>query len=365
MEKAPPPVLVVSDLRKAYGAVSVVKGVSFSIRAGEFLTLLGESGSGKSTTLRIIAGLESPSGGTIRLRGREVASSAVSIPPERRNLGLVFQSYAIWPHMTVGENVSYPLRMRGVARAEAQERVKRMCALVGLGGLIDRPSTALSGGQQQRVALARALIYEPDLLLLDEPLSNLDAKLRDELKAQIKSIQTTLKTSVLYVTHDQSEAMTLSDRVAVMRDGVIEQLDAPSAVYESPTSYFVQRFVGKTVEFIGGVDRSDAAGSAVRIDSTDELFEVSQSAGAGEKVRIVVRPEDIEVVPKSAPSRPNTLTARIRRVAYGGDRWECLLEAAGAEFYLELKKGLLPVPDDHIVLHFPPEKIRLWPNLPG
>src|SRR5687767_8520857 len=212
------PVLRVCGLTKSYGATRVVDDVSFDLDTGEVLTLLGPSGCGKSTTLRMIAGLDHPDAGEVWVRGRLVASPArnIMVPPEGRKVGLVFQSYAIWPHMTVAENIGYPLKVRRVDRATITGKVAELIGLVKLDGLAERMPTELSGGQQQRVALARALVYEPDLLLLDEPLSNLDSVLRKEMRSQIKALQSRLATTVLYVTHDQEEAMALSNRVAVM-----------------------------------------------------------------------------------------------------------------------------------------------------
>src|SRR6185503_8907762 len=234
------------------------------INAGEVLTLLGPSGCGKSTTLRLIAGLEQPDAGKVWVRGRLVASPErnIMVPPEGRKVGLVFQSYAIWPHMTVAENIGYPLKVRRVDRNRIAGKVAEIIQLVKLDGLGQRMPTELSGGQQQRVALARALVYEPDLLLLDEPLSNLDSVLRKEMRIQLKALQARLATTVLYVTHDQEEAMSLSSRVIVMNEGRIEQIGSPRAVYERPATRFVQDFVGQTIRLTGTVN-ADATQIAI------------------------------------------------------------------------------------------------------
>lgn len=225
-----------------------VSDVSFDVEPGEMVTLLGPSGCGKTTTLRMIAGLEHGDSGQIRLGDRLLSDPATRrfVPPEQRSMGMVFQNYAVWPHMTVAENVGFPLRMQGVARKDIAERVANILSVVGLAHLADRPSPKLSGGQQQRVALARALVFEPEVLLLDEPLSNLDARLREELRFELRELQKRLGITTLVVTHDQREAMVLSDRIIVMNAGKIEQVGRPAAVYGEPASRFVLEFLGAT-----------------------------------------------------------------------------------------------------------------------
>lgn len=236
----------IARLWKTYpkAATPAVRDVSLEVADGEIVTLLGPSGCGKSTTLRMVAGLEAPDQGTIHFGARCVNDTAqgVNIAPDKRELGMVFQSYAIWPHMTVGENVAFPLRVRGVGRTEIRDRVARALALVGLAGMESRPAPALSGGQQQRVALARALIVEPRVLLLDEPFSNLDAKLREQMREELKILQERLRLAVLFVTHDRGEALGLSNKIAVMQHGVIQQCGAPRAVVETPANEFVRDF---------------------------------------------------------------------------------------------------------------------------
>src|SRR5215218_6126673 len=239
--------LNVSHLRKQFAVGRpAVDDVSFRIAAGEIVVLLGPSGCGKTTTLRCIAGLEQPTAGTISIGGDEVAAPerGVHVPPRARNIGMVFQSYAVWPHMTVRQNVNYPLRHRKVPREQADQKVNRVLDLVGLSEYSERPVTQLSGGQMQRVALARALVYEPRILLLDEPLSNLDAKLRLDMRSEIRALQTELGVTALYVTHDQEEALSISDRVMVMAQGRIEQISAPWDLYNRPQTLFVASFVG-------------------------------------------------------------------------------------------------------------------------
>jgi len=232
----------VVDLRKSYGSHLAVRDVTFHLQPGEFLTLLGPSGSGKTSTLMMVAGFEAPDAGQIRVGGQDVAA----LPPERRNFGVVFQGYALFPHMTVLENVAFPLRMRGLPGRERRRRAGDMIEKVGLSAFADRLPRQLSGGQQQRVALARALVFEPDALLLDEPLGALDRKLREDMQAEIKAIQRRVGISILFVTHDQDEAMSMSDRIAVMADGAIIQLASPAEVYLHPRTRFVAGFLGET-----------------------------------------------------------------------------------------------------------------------
>ncbi len=357
------PILVVRDLDKSYGSVKAVDDVSFDLHPGEVLTLLGPSGCGKSTTLRLVAGLEEPDRGEIRVRGRVVASAIrrIFVPAEKRNVGLVFQSYAVWPHMSVEQNVAYPLAIRHMPRAEVERKVEAVLSLVDLEGLQKRPATHLSGGQQQRVALARALAYEPDILLLDEPLSNLDARLREEMRVQLRALQSRLGTTILYVTHDQVEAMSLSHRVAVMRNGRIEQLAAPSQIYEAPASYFVQSFVGRTLTFDGLVQRLNGA-TYVELENRTRLrIEAGGLPPDGARVRVAVRPEDVSVEPLSATDDMSCLRATIRDLIYCGDHFECAIRAGRVELLLNAPKQFGFGPGDEVVLKVDPAKVTAWP----
>ena len=257
-------VLALDGVSKLFGAAAAVDRTSLEVKRGEIFTLLGPSGCGKTTTLRLVAGLEQPDAGEITLRGRLVASAPrrLFVPPNKRNLGMVFQSYAIWPHMTVFDNVAYPLTLRGMKRAAIRDKVGRVLGLVGLEGLETRAATLLSGGQMQRLALCRALVYEPDLLLLDEPFSNLDAKLREQMRVEVKLLQRRLGITVLFVTHDQVEALSLSDRIAVMQRGRVEQVGPPRHLYERPASAFVRDFLGQTVLLRGRVGPARAGSDA-------------------------------------------------------------------------------------------------------
>src|SRR5437588_10845670 len=243
--------------------VKAAQNVTFEVPEGKLFTLLGPSGCGKTTTLRSIAGLERPKSGEILVGGKPVYSSSgnVFIAPNKRNFGMVFQSYAIWPHMNVFQNVAFPLEVRRLAKKEIRERVMRVLTAVQLEHLVEREATKLSGGQQQRLALARALVMEPQLLLLDEPLSNLDAKLRDRMRTELKRLQRELNLTTIYVTHDQSEALALSHEIAVMSDGFIKQVGTPRQIYETPNSPFVADFVG-TTNFIGGTVTAVESGGA-------------------------------------------------------------------------------------------------------
>ncbi len=256
---------LVKEFPVAGGVKVAVNDISFELDDGEFFTLLGPSGCGKTTTLRSIAGLEKPTAGVISIEGRKVFEDRVLVPANKRGLGMVFQSYAVWPHMSVYDNVAFPLQVSDerIRRAEMRRLVNEALELVDLGGLGDRPSTMLSGGQQQRLSLARALVRRPKMLLLDEPLSNLDAKLRDRMRSELRVIQQQIGITTLFVTHDQVEALSMSDRVAVMNDGRIEQVGKPDEVYHDPVSAFVADFIGGANMFDGTVDSIEPVGSAV------------------------------------------------------------------------------------------------------
>ncbi|MEW5737738.1 MAG: ABC transporter ATP-binding protein [Myxococcota bacterium] len=278
-----------ADVHKAYGATQVVKGVSLSIATGELVALLGPSGCGKTTTLRMVAGLERVDRGLISIDGQEVDGPRGSVPPERRGLGMVFQSYAVWPNRTVAENVAYPLQLKRVAKPEIERRVAEALGWVRLSTLGARLPQQLSGGQLQRVAIARALVANPKVLLLDEPLSNLDAALREELRGEIAALRARLGTTMIFVTHDQHEALALADRVAVMNRGVIEQIDRPDVVYREPATPYVATFVGGANQLDGAVDGGQFVVGEVR-------FALPPGTTAAEgPATLVVRPEDLHL----------------------------------------------------------------------
>ena len=359
------PVLEFRSVVKRFGAVNAVDQVSFTIEPGEVFTLLGPSGCGKTTTLRLVAGLEEPDGGEILIRGSAVASPERGLfaAPEKRQLGMVFQSYAIWPHLTVFENVAFPLRVRRESGDVVRQRVLQALDIVGLGGLAERGATQLSGGQQQRVALARALVYEPAILLLDEPLSNLDAKLREQMRSEIRALQRKLGLTVLYVTHDQAEAMTLSDRIAVMNRGCFEQVGTPEAVYEKPASSFVAEFLGRTVSFAGKIAKSQA-GYCVEFAHGAGRSTLANVAGEalsdGASVKLVTRPEDVEIM-AAGGLELNQLAATIEQVSYLGDRFEYHVKAADVAFILSAPKKQRYSRGDAVRLALDPARLMIRP----
>src|SRR5215204_5685581 len=302
------------------GGRPAVDDVGFRVAAGEIVVLLGPSGCGKTTTLRCIAGLEHPTGGEIAIGGNVVSAPerGLLVPPRLRNIGMVFQSYAVWPHMTVRQNVSYPLRHRRVARAEMKRKVDQVLELVGLSEYAERPVTALSGGQMQRVALARSLVYDPQLLLLDEPLSNLDAKLRLRLRDDLRRIIKDAGVTAVYVTHDQSEAVVLGDRIAVMRDGKMLQLAAAVDIYNRPADLFVANFTGASDLLAGHVVERNGEFGTVEVSSGDRLTAwLPASVAAGEAVNIAVRPENVRLGGNGAVEA-NRFTARVAGHRYHG-----------------------------------------------
>jgi putative spermidine/putrescine transport system ATP-binding protein len=284
--------LEVVSLRKAFGSFEAVKGISFSLELGHVLSLLGPSGCGKTTTLRMIAGFEAPTEGHIVLAGRDVTNLAA----RRRNIGMVFQSYALFPHLSAAENVAFGLEARHVGRAERDKRVKRALDIVRMSGMEDRMPKLLSGGQQQRIALARALVIEPDLLLLDEPLSALDLKLREEMRDEIHRIIRELNITTVFVTHDQGEALVLSDVVAVMNEGLIEQMDTPHRIYRAPATRFVADFIGSANVLAGERSQTDPG-----LFVTEAGIKVPVSPD-GPMAAIAVRPEDIRMLPPNSAS---------------------------------------------------------------
>ena len=329
--------LVVDGLEKHYeldGAqVPVVKGVTFTIEPGMFYSLLGPSGCGKTTTLRCVAVLETSNGGRITLDGRMLSAGAQHVSPDKRDVGMVFQNYAIWPHMSVFANAVFPLQVSSgkLPKKEARKRAMEALELVQLDAFAHRPATALSGGQQQRLALARALAHRPRLLLLDEPLSNLDAKLRDTMRNELRSLQQRLGITALYVTHDQSEALSMSDRVAVMNQGRIVQEATPRELYFQPADRFVADFVGR-VNMIPGVVRGRDANGDALVDAYGSRMTTPcpEGVSVGEDVTITFRPESVRWH-DVAPDRPNVLPARVMRVEFLGEIVEYEAEILSGE----------------------------------
>lgn len=327
----------VRDLRKAYltdeGPVNAVDGVSFEVQAGECYTLLGPSGCGKSTTLRCIAGLEKADEGEITIGETIVVSKdlGIFVPTYKRPIGMVFQSYAIWPHMSVFDNVAFPVT-HGTGRLpkrEAHDRVMHALSMVHLDGLENRPAPQLSGGQQQRLALARALVREPTVLLLDEPLSNLDAKLRDEMRVELKELTQRLGITTIFVTHDQLEALTLSDQIAVMRDGVIVQEGSAEEIYAAPNSRFTAEFIGTTNLLEGEIKRVES--DQLVIGALDEDLTCAMANGfkVGDRAIVAVRPESLNVSTSRPVGIENVFNGVVESVVYLGDSLDCRIQING------------------------------------
>ena len=317
---------------KSYdGATLVVRDLELVVQEGEFLTLLGPSGSGKTTCLMMLAGFEAPSGGTIRIDGKAVED----VPPRRRDIGMVFQNYALFPHMTVGENLAFPLEARHMDGTGIRERVARALALVRLTGFENRRPGQLSGGQQQRVAIARALVFEPELVLMDEPLGALDRRLREEMQFEIRRIQRTLGVTVVYVTHDQQEAMAMSDRVAVFNGGRIEQVAAPEVLYEEPLRPFVASFIGDNNLLSGRVIAVDGDTCVVRAGDEDiRAFPVEPHA-VGDDVVLAIRPERVQLAPATGVYS-NELEVKVEDLAFLGDHLRVLTKVCGVSFVVKI-----------------------------
>ncbi len=338
----PHPLVRFSQVDKSYDGVScVVKSLDLDIARGEFLTLLGPSGSGKTTTLMMLAGFEVPTAGTILLDGRDITH----LPPHKRGIGVVFQNYALFPHMSVAENVAYPLTVRGLNKAEAKRRVDTALDMVKLGGFGGRRPAQLSGGQQQRVALARALVFEPDLVLLDEPLGALDKQLRERMQYELKQLHERLGKTMVYVTHDQSEALTMSDRIAVFDDGRIQQLAPPTELYERPTSLFVAEFVGENNRLEGTLIGIDAGVARVQLDDGAELRGIA--AGdivPGAKIVASVRPERLVL---GEEGHANRLGLTVERVVFHGDALRLVLRRkSGGEVMVKLPNAAKVTPPE-------------------
>jgi len=320
-------VIAVEDLRKSFAAagqaVAAVAGISFEIKAGEMATLLGPSGCGKTTTLRCLAGLERPERGRIIIGARTMVDTAadVFVPPQRRDLGMVFQSYAIWPHMNVLDNVAYALEGRGMRRAERNKRAMEALALVKLADLAQRPAPRLSGGQQQRVAIARAMVGSPQALLFDEPLSNLDAKLRVEMRNELRRIQRDSGLTAIYVTHDQAEALAISDQIIVMRDGHIVECGRPVDIYRRPRHVFTAQFLGATNLIPGKVASVDAPTGRLAVTTPlGQIIGVDPSSllRPGAKAMVSIRPEDLSPGTASASNAVNTIEGQLTFAAFAG-----------------------------------------------
>ncbi|SEM95418.1 putative spermidine/putrescine transport system ATP-binding protein [Gemmobacter aquatilis] len=331
--------VVFDHVQKSYDGVSlVVKDLNLTIAKGEFLTMLGPSGSGKTTCLMMLAGFETATNGEIRLDGRNINL----VPPHKRGIGMVFQNYALFPHMTVGENLSFPLEVRGMGKDEREAKVKRALDMVQMYSFINRRPAQLSGGQQQRIALARALVFDPSLVLMDEPLGALDKQLREHMQFEIKHLHESLGITVVYVTHDQGEALTMSDRVAVFNDGKIQQLAPPADLYERPENSFVAQFIGENNKLPGVIEELSEGKALVRL-ATGELIDATpvNVTAKGQKTLVSIRPERVEFKPEMMPPGAHMIGAEVIEVIYMGDILRARLKVAGSDdFVMKMRNTL-------------------------
>jgi iron(III) transport system ATP-binding protein len=358
----------VTNLFKTFAAgdrtVAAVNDVTFEVPEGTFYTLLGPSGCGKTTTLRCLAGLEIPDSGEIEIAGERVFSSTNRslIRAENRPIGMVFQNYAIWPHMTVRENVAFPLEVgkERCSRAQIRQRVEEVLALVQLSGLEDRMAPQLSGGQQQRLALARALIREPRVLLLDEPLSNLDAQLRERMRSEVRELQQRLQITTVFVTHDQIEALSMSDRMAVMQDGRVVQEGTPREIYQSPQTEFVAQFIGSTNVLSGMAIAGGGRPGYTRLRTTvgEIACPCSLETKLDQELSLAIRPENV-VIHKQAMAAENTLRGRVTKVEFLGGYLDCRVAVNGITLFTRQHPSLDIQPDESVWVELPAESCRL------
>jgi spermidine/putrescine ABC transporter ATP-binding subunit len=353
--------LEVDELTKRYSPQVTVGPISFEVQEGEFFSLLGPSGCGKTTTLRCIAGFEGLSGGVIRLRGERLDDK----PPHRRDVGLVFQNYALFPHLTVFDNIAFGLRLRRVGKVEIGERVDRILRLVDLPEMARRFPAQLSGGQQQRVAIARSLVLEPRILMFDEPLSNLDFKLRVQMRDELKNLQRRLGKTAIYVTHDQTEALVLSDRIAVLSHGRIEQIGTPAEIYERPATAFVAEFIGSSNLFPARIVEQNGAGVLVETEAGLRLTCRADGDG-GAEVSVLLRPERIRVQPAGTGAGTNCFAARVIEVTYLGEDLHLGLELARGQVLRAALKNAGTArgwtPEQAVEITVDPADLRLLPR---
>ena len=339
-------------VQKSYdGETLVVKDLNLAIGKGEFLTMLGPSGSGKTTCLMMLAGFETATHGEIRMNGQNINN----LPPHRRGIGMVFQNYALFPHMTVGENLAFPLEVRGMGKSEREAKIAHALDMVQMGRFANRRPAQLSGGQQQRIALARALVFDPELVLMDEPLGALDKQLREHMQIEIKHIHDNLGLTVVYVTHDQSEALTMSDRIAVFHEGVVQQLDTPQGLYERPQNSFVANFIGENNMLGGTLEGVDAENCRVRLDDGTVIHaRAGCGDGAGRRVSLSLRPEKIDIEPPGDIA--NKLRATVKETIYHGDHMRVRLDVLGNDdFTVKMRyraNRVVPKPGDMLSIGF-------------
>ncbi len=320
------------DVQKSYdGRTLVVESLNVDIQRGEFLTLLGPSGSGKTTTLMMLAGFETATHGQILLNGTPINN----VPPNKRGIGMVFQNYALFPHMTVAENLAFPLQVRKLSKADVDAKITRALEMVSLPEFAGRKPSQLSGGQQQRVALARALVFEPELVLMDEPLGALDKQLREQMQYEIKHIHENLGVTVVYVTHDQSEALTMSNRIAVFNDGIIQQLAEPDDLYERPANAFVAAFIGENNRLEGSVDSIDGKYCNVTLTTGEKIRALAVNVHkAGERTLLSLRPERVLINAGEAPALDTQVDGRVEELIYLGDHIRTRLSVAGRDDFV-------------------------------
>ncbi|MEY4982666.1 MAG: hypothetical protein RIR62_932, partial [Pseudomonadota bacterium] len=352
--------VVFDRVQKSYDGVSlVVKDLNLSIGKGEFLTMLGPSGSGKTTCLMMLAGFETATNGEILLDGRPINQ----VPPHKRGIGMVFQNYALFPHMTVGENLAFPLEVRGMGKSEREAKIKRALDMVQMGAFANRRPAQLSGGQQQRIALARALVFDPSLVLMDEPLGALDKQLREHMQFEIKRLHETLGITVVYVTHDQGEALTMSDRIAVFNDGRIQQLAPPADLYERPDNSFVAQFIGENNRLEGTVEEIKGGRALVRL-ATGELIDATpvNVTAKGQRTLVSIRPERVEFKPDLLPADAHLIDAEVIEVVYMGDLFRTVLKVAGHDDFVIKSRNTLGqrvlVPGEKIKIGWAPADAR-------
>jgi iron(III) transport system ATP-binding protein len=335
--------ILLRGVEKRFGDDLAVKPLSLEIAHGEFVTLLGPSGCGKTTTLRLLAGFLAPDAGEIRVAGRVLSSASGVVPPEQRQMGMVFQNYALWPHLTVFENVAFGLQMKRVERGEIERRVARVLAQVGLEGSERRTPNQMSGGQQQRVALARSLVTEPSILLLDEPLSNLDAKLRERMRVELKELQRRTGITFIYVTHDQAEAMALSDRIAVMHAGALQQYGPPREIYERPVNGFVADFMGAANLIVGTVvtpsSSPDVRGTVALAAGERIEALLSSDLASGARVTLMVRPEDVVLSRAPPEGQANVLVGTVASSLYLGSLLDYSVKIADLTLRVQTPRG--------------------------
>jgi ABC-type Fe3+/spermidine/putrescine transport system ATPase subunit len=355
--------IVIEDLSKSFGRQRVLKEVSLEIEEKEFVTLLGPSGCGKTTTLRLLAGFLAPDAGEIRVAGQVLSSPEATVPPERRRMGMVFQNYAVWPHMSVFDNVAFGLKLARLGRAEVRERVARVLAAIGLEGLEGRHPAQLSGGQQQRVALARSLVVEPSILLLDEPLSNLDAKLRERMRGELKSLQRRTGITFVYVTHDQAEAMALSDRIAVLHEGALQQYARPREIYERPANLFVADFMGVVNSLPGEiVERADDGRVRVRVRDHVLAAVGPAAAGASSRVTLAIRPESVRLGAAAADGADTHLDGSVVEATFLGNIVDYQIDVGGLVLRVQADRHVVQEVGSRVRLSIPVEECVAMPT---